>query len=210
MRESFYNAFSVTTSASVFEGASHGNDQCGLDWARLHGAVAFQRLGPGGQVLQAAADARHAHRLRPAGREPPGVRRQLGLEERLDRLGAAGPLAGDRAGRRGHAELHARPGGQGGHRRRQARAPARSRSPARWPTPAKWPRPPRPPRSRRSSGSTTAAARPWPWPISWSRRASSARSATCGRSICRTGPARRCRCCGGSTRSWPAPAPTAT
>ena len=70
---------------------------------------------------------------------------------------AAGPLAGDRPGRRGHAQLHARPGRQGGHRRRQARAPARSRSPARWPTPAKWSRPPRRPRSRPSSGSTTAA-----------------------------------------------------
>ena len=48
------------------------------------------------------------------------------------------------------------------------------------------------------------------WPINWSRRASSARSATCGRPTCRTGPASRCRCCGGSTRTWPAPAPTAT
>ena len=38
----------------------------------------------------------------------------------------------------------------------------------------------RPARSRRSSGSTTAAARPSAWPTGWSRQGSSAKSATCG------------------------------
>ena len=142
---------------------------------------------------------------------PAGLRRQLGLAERLDRLAGAGPLARDRPGGRGHAQLHARPGGQGGHRRRQARSPARSRSPARWPRPGRWPQagqagqgqdlrlvqlPPLPGRG--------------PGPPAGQGRASSATSATCGRSICRTGPTRTCRWLGGSTRSWPAPAPTAT
>ena len=44
--------------------------------------------GPSGQVLQAATDASDAHRFWAAGREPAGVCGQLGLEERLDRLGA--------------------------------------------------------------------------------------------------------------------------
>ena len=43
-----------------------------------------------------------------------------GWKNAVDRLGAVGQVAGDRAGRRGHAQLHARPGGPGGHRRRQA------------------------------------------------------------------------------------------
>ena len=53
--------------------------------------------------------------------------------------------------------------------------PAKSRSPARWLTPEPWSRPPKRPRSRRSSGSTIGAARPWPWLINWSRRVSSGR-----------------------------------
>ena len=52
-----------------WRGATHGDDQRGFDWARVHGAVAFQRLGTGGEVLQAVPDARDAHRLRPAGRK---------------------------------------------------------------------------------------------------------------------------------------------
>ena len=64
--------------------------------------------------------ARHAHGLRAEGGESPELRRQLGLATCLHRLGSGGPLAGDRTGRRGDAQLHARPGGPGGHRRRQA------------------------------------------------------------------------------------------
>ena len=152
-----------------------------------------------------------AHRFRAAGGESAGLRRQLGLAERLDRLAAARPLAGDRPGRRRHAELHARPGGQGGHRRRQARLlrEAHRRHAGRRPRDGRGRA--RRPRSRRSSGSTTAAcpavgAGPSAGQGGQARR----RFATSGRPTCRTGPTRACRCSGGSTRSWPAPAPTAT
>ena len=100
---------------------------------------------------------------------PQSVCGQLGLEECLDRLGAIGSLAGDRPGRRGHAQLHARPGSPGRHRRRQARLlrEADRRLAGR-----------RPRNGRGRQGrqgqdvrlvQLPRVARPWPWRISWSK-----------------------------------------
>ena len=121
--------------------------------------------------------------------ENPKASPKLGLAECRHRLASRGPLAGNRPGRRGHAQLHARPGGQGGDRRRQAGAPAKSPSPARWPTPGRWPRPPRRP-----------GVKTFVW-FNYRRCPAVAlahqlvkagqggrQSATCGPCICRTGP----------------------
>ena len=56
----------------------NGENQCGPDWTGFHGADALERLGAGGQVLQAAADAGDAHRFRPAGRESAGLLPTIG------------------------------------------------------------------------------------------------------------------------------------
>ena len=55
------------------QGARHGNDQRSLDRARLHGANAFQRLGAGGQVLQAAACGRSCTRCLGSRRKTPSA-----------------------------------------------------------------------------------------------------------------------------------------
>ena len=87
-------------------------------------------------------------------------------------------VAGDRPGRHRHAELHARAGGQGRHRRRQARLlrEAHRRHAGRGPRDGRG--------RQEGQGQDLRVvqlpprARPWRWRTSWSSRARSARSAT--------------------------------
>ena len=126
-----------------------------------------------------------------------------------DQLGAARLLAGNRPGRRGHAQLHARPARQGGHRRRQALLlrEADRRLAGRRPRDGRGRAEGQrqdlrlvqlPPRPGRGPGLSPGEGRP-----------AGRDPPRAGDAICRTGPASPCRCCGVSTRTWPAPAPTA-
>lgn len=96
-------------------GDGYDNYQCSIDWPRLYGTFALERLGPGGQVFHSADQSHNAYCLWPGGGKSPVVCRKLGMEKRVDQLGATRKIARDWIDRHSHAELHACSDSKGGN-----------------------------------------------------------------------------------------------